>query len=139
MAERERAQKNSKTDDINQVALQMLVEKAQDANGSRMFGPGDVAVLKNEVRDDDLQKLMLGILNEGEEDEEEEIDLKSARKRELKADKFMLLSFGVAKELGHDCPTAPPEHHSGRAIGLVRLLRHHQQGARGRDEEGQTA
>ena len=80
MAERERAQKNAKTDDINQVALQMLVEKAQDANGSRMFGPGDVAVLKHEVRDDDLQKLMLAILNEGEEDEEEELDLKSTRK-----------------------------------------------------------
>ena len=76
MAERERAQKNAKSDDINQVALQMLVEKAQDANGSRMFGPGDVAVLKNEVRDDDLQKLMIAIINEDEE--EEEIDMKSS-------------------------------------------------------------
>ena len=78
MAERERAQKNAKSDDINQVALQMLVEKAQDANGSRMFGPGDVAVLKNEVRDDDLQKLMIAIINE--DDVEEEIDMKSTRK-----------------------------------------------------------
>lgn len=78
MAERERAQKNAKSDDINQVALQMLVDKAQDANGSRMFGPGDVAVLKNEVRDDDLQKLMIAIINE--DDAEEELDLKSSRK-----------------------------------------------------------
>ena len=78
MAERERAQKNSKSDDINQVALQMLVEKAQDANGSRMFGPGDVAVLKNEVRDEDLQKLMIAVINEEEGDEE--IDMKSPRK-----------------------------------------------------------
>lgn len=77
MAERERAQKNAKSDDINQVALQMLVEKAQDANGSRMFGPGDVAVLKNEIRDEDLQKLMIAVINEDEV--EEEIDMKSTR------------------------------------------------------------
>ena len=74
MAERERAQKDAKSDDINQVALQMLVQKALDANGGRMFGPGDVAVLKHEVRDDDLQKLMVALV---QDDEEEEIDMKS--------------------------------------------------------------
>ena len=75
MAERERAQKDAKSDDINQFALQLLVMKAKDENGGRMFGPGDVAALKNDVRDDDLQQLMIAIMQEPEE----EIDMKSIR------------------------------------------------------------
>ncbi len=75
MAERERAQKDSKSDDINQFALQLLVMKAKDENGGRMFGPGDLAPLKQEVRDDDLQSLMIAIMQEPEE----ETDLKSVR------------------------------------------------------------
>ena len=75
MAERERAQKDAKSDDINQFALQLLVMKAKDGNGGRMFGPGDVAALKNDVRDDDLQQLMIAIMQEPEE----EIDMKSVR------------------------------------------------------------
>ena len=39
--------------------------------------PGDVAVLKNDVRDDDLQALMIAIMTEGEE--EEEIPMKRVR------------------------------------------------------------
>ncbi len=38
---------------------------------------GDVAALRNEVRDEDLQKLMLAVLG-GEDDEEEDSDMKSA-------------------------------------------------------------
>ena len=39
MAERERAQKDAKSDDINLFALQLLVLKAKDDGGGRMFGP----------------------------------------------------------------------------------------------------
>jgi len=81
MAQRERAQKDAKTDDVNQFALQLLVHKATDANGGRMFGPGDIAGLKNEVRDEDLQALMIAVISGNEEDEEEPIDMKSFRKR----------------------------------------------------------
>ena len=81
MAERERAQKDAKSDDINQFALQLLVQKATDENGGRMFGPGDVAGLKNEVRDEDLQALMIAVISGDEADQEEEIDMKSIRKR----------------------------------------------------------
>ncbi len=77
MAERERAQKDAKSEDINQFALQLLVMKAKDENGGRMFGPGDLSVLKQECRDDDLQQLMIAILQEPEE----EIDMKSIRGR----------------------------------------------------------
>ena len=80
MAQRERAQKEAKSDDVNQFALQLLVQKATDENGGRMFGPGDVAALKNDVRDEDLQALMIAVIS-SEGEEEEEIDMKSFRKR----------------------------------------------------------
>ena len=62
MAQREKANRDAKSDDINQFALQLLLTKATDESGSRLFSPGDLAVLKNEVRDDDLQKLMLAVI-----------------------------------------------------------------------------
>lgn len=79
MAQRERAQKDAKSDDINQFALQLLIQKATDENGGRIFGPGDMAALKNEIRDEDLQSLMLAVIKT--EDEEEEIDMKSTGSR----------------------------------------------------------
>ena len=74
MAERERAQRNAKSDDANAFALQLLLAKAQDANGQRLFSAGEIDVLKNEVKDKDLQALMLGVLTD---DEAAEMDPKS--------------------------------------------------------------
>ena len=71
MAERERAQKQT-NNDANNFALQLLMNKALDENGNRLFRSGEVDVLKNEVKDSDLQKLMLAVINE----DEEEIDPK---------------------------------------------------------------
>ena len=79
MAQRERANRDAKSDDVNQFALQLLLTKAQDENGGRLFSPGDLAALKNEVRDDDLQKLMLAVIQEPE-GEEAELDMKSSGK-----------------------------------------------------------
>lgn len=62
MAEREKAQKAAKSDDVNLMALQLLVAKALDENGQRMFTAGEIAELKNDVRDEDLQALMLALL-----------------------------------------------------------------------------
>ena len=73
MAERERAQKGTKSDDANEFALRLLMTKAQDENGDRLFNAGEIDVLKNEVRDSDLQTLMLAIINT----DEDEIDPKS--------------------------------------------------------------
>lgn len=78
MAERERAQRDAKSDDAGAFALQLLINKALDANGSRLFTAGDMATLKHEVRDADLQALMLAVIQP--EEEEEPLDLKSARK-----------------------------------------------------------
>ena len=76
-AERERAKKDARSDDPNAFALQLLVRKAKDGNGTPLFGPGDVADLKNAVRDADLQSLMVAVLGGGDEDGED-LDMKSA-------------------------------------------------------------
>jgi hypothetical protein len=68
MAERERAQRAARSDDANAFALQLLIAKAQDENGRKLFSAGEVDVLKNEVKDSDLQKLMVAAVNI-EEDE----------------------------------------------------------------------
>ena len=67
MAERERAQKQARTDDTNAFALQLLMNKALDENGNRLFRSGEIDVLKNEVKDSDLQKLLFAVLDEKEE------------------------------------------------------------------------
>lgn len=74
MAERERAQRQAKSDDATAFALQLLIAKACDENGNKLFKPGEIDVLKNDVRDKDLQSLMLAILTDGSE----ELDMKSA-------------------------------------------------------------
>lgn len=72
MAEREKAQKEAGSDDASAFALQLLVHKAQDENGKRMFSAGEIAELKNDVQDKDLQVLMLALLTGGEEITEKE-------------------------------------------------------------------
>ena len=67
MAERERAQWQAKSDDANAFALQLLLSKAQDENGRKLFNAGEIDVLKNEVKDSDLQSLMLAVINSYEE------------------------------------------------------------------------
>jgi hypothetical protein len=67
MAERERAQKQAKSDDANAFALQLLITKALDESGVKLFSPGEIDVLKNEVKDKDLQALMLAIITDDAE------------------------------------------------------------------------
>jgi hypothetical protein len=67
MAERERAQKQAKSEDANAFALQLLIAKALDENGTKLFASGEIDVLKNEVKDKDLQTLMLAILTDDSE------------------------------------------------------------------------
>lgn len=67
MAERERAQKNAKSDDAGAFALQLLIAKACDGSGAKLFAAGEIDILKNEVKDADLQKLMLAIITDDAE------------------------------------------------------------------------
>ncbi len=63
MAERERAQKGT-SDDPTAFALQLFVQKATDETGQNLFQMGQIAELKHEVRDADLQALMLAVISE---------------------------------------------------------------------------
>ena len=74
MAERERAQRQARSDDTNAFALQLLINKALDENGQRLFKAGEIDILKNEVKDSDLQVLMLAVINA---EEDEAVDPKS--------------------------------------------------------------
>ena len=69
MAERDKAQRTAKGDDANAFALQLLVDKALDEGGQRLFQSSDLVELKHEVRDEDLQKLMLAVLTSAEDEE----------------------------------------------------------------------
>ena len=75
MAEREKAQKRAGSDDANAFALQLLINKAKDENGEALFLAGEIDVLKNEVKDKDLQSLMLAVLSD---DSDADSDMKSA-------------------------------------------------------------
>ena len=74
MAERERAQKMPGGDDANGFALNLLVTKATDDTGKRLFQAGEIAELKNDVADADLQAMMLAVI---QNPEEQEVDMKS--------------------------------------------------------------
>ena len=51
-------------DDPTAFALQLFVQKATDETGQKLFQMGQIAELKHEVRDADLQALMLAVISE---------------------------------------------------------------------------
>ena len=79
IAERESIQKKSGSDDANDFALGMMIEKALDADGKRLFQDGEKAALKNAVDASVLQDIQLAMLASGAENkvEEAKADLKS--------------------------------------------------------------
>ena len=81
IAERESIQKKSGSDDASDFALGMMIEKALDADGKRLFQDGDRAALKNAVEASVLQEIQLAMLSSGSENkvEEAKADLKSAK------------------------------------------------------------
>ena len=79
IAEREAIQKKSNSDDVNDFALQLMIEKALDKNGTRLFQDGDKASLRREVEASILQDIQLAMINAGvdKEVEQAKADLKS--------------------------------------------------------------
>ena len=78
IAEREAIQKKAGSDDASDFALGMLIEKALDAEGKRLFQDGEKAVLKNAVEAAVLQDIQLAMLSSGAENKVE--DAKAALK-----------------------------------------------------------
>ena len=79
IAEREAIQKKSNSDDVNDYALQMMIEKALDEDGKRLFQDGDKASLRREVEASILEEIQLAMVNSGADKEvkEAKADLKS--------------------------------------------------------------
>ena len=78
IAEREAIQKKS-SDDVNDYALQMMIEKALDKDGARLFQDGDKASLRREISASILEEIQLAMVNSGADKEvkEAKADLKS--------------------------------------------------------------
>jgi|TARA_Y100000033_G_scaffold49513_1_gene58000 hypothetical protein len=72
IAERESIQKKTDSEDANDFALNMMVQKALDADGKRLFQDGERAVLKNSVEASVLQDIQLAMLSSGAESKVEE-------------------------------------------------------------------
>ena len=77
LAERAKAQKQAKSDDSTDFALQLLVSKAKDENGVPLFNQGEIADLRNALPASVVEALMLQLIGEQEE-EEEDYDMKSS-------------------------------------------------------------
>ena len=78
IAEREAIQKKS-SDDVNDYALQMMIEKSLDKDGARLFQDGDKASLRREIEASVLEQIQLAMVNAGADKEvkEAKADLKS--------------------------------------------------------------
>ena len=72
-------QKKSGSEDSNDFALQLMIEKSLDSSGVRLFADGDKAALRREVAAGVLQEIQLSMLQAGTDQEVEEAkaDLKS--------------------------------------------------------------
>ena len=79
ISEREAIQKKSNSDDVNDYALQMMITKALDKNGDRLFQDGDKASLRREVEATVLEEIQIAMITVGTEKEvkEAKADLKS--------------------------------------------------------------
>ena len=79
IAERESIQKKTGSDDPTEFALTLMIQKALDKEGKRLFLDGDKAVLRREVEATVLQEIQLAMLDSGNDKglEEAEADLKS--------------------------------------------------------------
>lgn len=80
IAERESIMAKAGDDQLgNEFALNLMIEKALDENGKRLFQDGNRAVLRREINAGILQEIQLAMMASGQENkvEEAKTDLKS--------------------------------------------------------------
>ena len=79
IAERESITKKSDTNDPNDFALALMITKALDKDGNRLFQDGDKASLRREVEANILQEIQLAMIEAGQNKEvkEAKAELKS--------------------------------------------------------------
>ena len=71
LAERAKAQKQARSDDATDFAMQLLVAKAKDENSAPLFTVADIPEMRNALPASLVESLMLQLLT-GEQEEEEE-------------------------------------------------------------------
>ena len=72
IAERESIIKKSGTEDNNDYALQMMIEKALDKDGVKLFQDGDKASLRREIEANVLEQIQLAMISAGADKEVKE-------------------------------------------------------------------
>ena len=79
IAERESITKKSDTNDPNDFALALMITKALDKDGNRLFQDGDKAALRREVEANILPEIQLAMIEAGQNKEvkEAKAELKS--------------------------------------------------------------
>ncbi len=85
LGERSKAQKQAPGDDATGFALTLLVNKAYDENNTRMFAPGDLAQLKNDIPASLAEKILVRILEDDSTDEVDEADKRDIKSSPRKA------------------------------------------------------
>ena len=79
LAERAKAQKQSKSDSATDFALQMLVMKARDEDGQLLFTVGDIPELRNTLPADLMEDLMLQLVERSAEEGDEAVTPKPSK------------------------------------------------------------
>jgi hypothetical protein len=77
LAERSRAQKQSRPDDAADFTLHILAAKAKDENGAPMFHQGDLPELRNSLPATVVESLIALLVENQEDEDDEELDMKS--------------------------------------------------------------
>ena len=79
IAERESITKKSDSNDPNDFALALMIEKSLDEDGKRIFQDGDKASLRREIEASILEEIQLAIISAGADKEvkEDKADLNS--------------------------------------------------------------
>ena len=72
IAERESIQKKADSDDANDFALSLMIEKALDADGKRLFQDGERSMLRRDVEANVLQEIQIAMLTSGSDKKVEE-------------------------------------------------------------------
>tara|TARA_B100001250_G_scaffold402777_1_gene416334 strand:- start:284 stop:664 length:381 start_codon:yes stop_codon:yes gene_type:complete len=80
LAEREKAKKRAKSDDATEFALMLLVNKAMDINNESLFHVGNIPELRNALPATLVEKILMGLIGEEEEEVQNELDVKSISK-----------------------------------------------------------
>lgn len=66
-------------EDTTDVGIELLVRKALDANGQRMFQADAGPILRNEIQKDDVETLLIALLTDKNEVEAPDLDMKSRK------------------------------------------------------------